>query len=173
MEINKNILLFILFVLVQNVMSQNYDSLEQSDKVNLKTLKKNEFNKMLFNSKKEYKIIYFFDTNCASSIKFENYLKNIYTEHKKNVDFFIVVKGNEKDKDRYYEYLFFYEYYFPVYLLSENQNQIVKGICDECNAKKMGYSDFIILDRNNMFLAQSNYNLKENDKVLMINKVIK
>lgn len=166
--------LYLLFIFISSVLfSQEYISVDKTDNnrehIKLVNMNINELKNSIFNSSKNIKVIYFFNNYCSQSLKFTPYLNEIYLKNKDKFDLFVISRKKPKKIEQLYNYLFYEGYYFPVFNVSkESFKSIANVLCSDCNQKIMGYSDFFILDNNNILLSQSNYDLSTTEKIKVL-----
>lgn len=166
--------LYILFIFISSALfSQEYISVDKTDNnrehIKLVNLNINALKDSIFNSLKNFKVIYFFNNYCSQSLQFTPSLNEIYLKNKDKFDLFVISRKKSKNIEQLYNYLFYEGYYFPVFNVSKKSfKSITNVLCSDCNQKIMGYSDFFILDNNNILLSQSNYDLSTTEKIKIL-----
>lgn len=156
----------------QEVDGKNY-TIAKSREASIAKLSLIEFRELVFSSGKTVKIIYFFNQSCSASIDFSPKVNDYYRNSKSEFDLYVVPREKQKNEADLRDYLFYYNYSFPVYMLDKrNLNQIIDELCPECNTKVMGYSSFFVLDSENKLLVQSDFNKTDEHNLNLLKKYI-
>lgn len=143
----------------EHIDKQKISELSLKKDVSITQISLDDIYKTVYTSRKKFRIIYFFKKDCPFSEAFDAELNKLYLEHTTHVDLFVINPGSKKNIDKLKNYLFYYGYYFPAYVITgSGYKNIVNTLCPKCNEKIMGYSDFFILDSDNNLLEQSTYN---------------
>jgi hypothetical protein len=157
--------------LAKTINKQNKGELSLKKDISIIQISLKEIQKVIYDSQKKFKIIYFFKKDCPFSEAFDPELNKLYLKDTTNVDLFIINPGSKKSIYKLKNYLFYYGYYFPTYVVTgSGYKNIVNTLCPKCNEKIMGYSDFFILDSNNILLEQSTYNDAMQHKIDVLKK---
>jgi hypothetical protein len=128
-----------------------------------------EISTLVKNSKKKYKVVYFFSPTCHSSKDaFPEFVK-YFMKNDTLFDFF-PVSGLRYDKiQSITNYLKSVKYYNPIFIIDTekhgNKSEPFKrldllsvAMCPDCIHKEMGFSSYFILDSNNKVILHTNWN---------------
>lgn len=136
----------------------------------------------IFESQKPYKIVFMFNQFCSVSRDIFPELDALYKNaNQKNFELFVVSNTKEKNKEELQNHLFYYGYAEPFYIIKNKPllgfyKKLIHTICESCDTRKMGYSDFIIFDKNNEVLTQTNHDivnqLTKDERIVILKKYI-
>ncbi|MDR6301514.1 hypothetical protein [Mesonia maritima] len=149
---------------------------ETKFKTNIQLIELEELKKEILESEKEYKIAFIFDQFCPASRDIFPDLDELYKNStQKNFKLFLVTKTKEKNKEELEDHLFYYGYEEPFYILKDKPlfgflKKTIQGICESCDYKEMGYSDFIVFNENNEVVAQTNYSQTKEEHISILKK---
>lgn len=145
-------------------------------KTNIQLIELEELKEEIFESEKEYKIAFIFNQFCPASRDIFPDLDKLYKNSiQKNFELFIISETKEKNKEDLKDHLFYYGYEEPFYILKDKPllgflKKTIQSICEGCDFKEMGYSSFIIFNKNNEVVVQTNYNHTEEELVSILEK---
>ena len=145
-------------------------------KTNIQLMELEELKEEIFESEKEYKIAFIFNQFCPASRDVFPDLDKLYKNStQKNFDLFVVTNNKEKKQQDLEDHLFYYGYEEPFYIIKDKPllgffKKTILNICDSCDYKEMGYSDFIVFNENNEVLVQTNYNQTKEEHISILKK---
>ncbi|WP_304138615.1 hypothetical protein [Mesonia mobilis] len=145
-------------------------------KTNIQLMELEELKEEIFESEKEYKIAFIFNQFCPDSRDIFPDLDKLYKNStQKNFDLFVVTNNKEKKQQDLEDHLFYYGYEEPFYIIKDKPllgffKKTILNICDSCDYKEMGYSDFIVFNENNEVLVQTNYNQTKEEHISILKK---
>ena len=192
---NKISLAFILFLVLNSkiIAQDNYvvkDAVDFYDEIlnynkNDSTIKLyaaclDDFDYLLKKSEKKYKIIYI-ASHWYKLIVFPKIVK-FANKNEANVDLYVVFGNQYKTIPGILWYMDFHEYYKPFFILDVNKmgnkggifheysriNKLISFLCPECNYKKIDYSDYIVLDKDNKVVFYTTVKDGRKDKINLL-----
>ena len=145
-------------------------------KTNIQLMELKEVKEEIFKSEKEYKIAFIFNQFCPASRDIFPDLDKLYKNSTlKNFELFVVTNNKESNKQDLEDHLFYYGYEEPFYILKDKPllgffKKTIQNICESCDYKEMGYSDFIVFNENNEVLVQTNNNQTKEEHISILKK---
>lgn len=163
---------------VVSKLPQNINTLEELTKNDSLTkvyiVDVNQIGELIQKSKKKFKIVFFFSPTCHSSI--EMFPKFIEFINKNSTEFELFpVSGLRYNKvNSVHDYLKLINYYNPILILDTEKHgnkaepftrldQLSSAFCPSCTVKKMGFSNFFVIDSNNVEVFNTNYEINLSD----------
>lgn len=130
-------------------------------------------------SKKDFKIVYLFKQYCSATQQGFPAVDSLYkqaTQH--NFELFVVTTTPKKKQEELLDHLFFNNYSKPFYIIDDSfflnfHSKLIKAICETCNHKDMGYTDFIIFGKDNQLILHTTYQQSVEEHIAILKTYIK
>lgn len=152
---------------------------EKPFQTHITTVDLSELKGRIFEAKKTYKIVYFFDQYCSATADIFPRLDALYKKSsEQNFSLFVLSLKTEKRREELRDHLFYHGYEEPFYIFKKKSflnfyNKVVRNICETCEPKMMGYSDFMVYDKNNELIEYTNNNQSKEERIAILKKYMK
>jgi len=144
----------------------------------------NDLDTLIKRSKKKYKIVYYFSGTCPSSTEtFPSFIEFL-NENDTLFELFTMVGHRYSEIPHYIEYSSRIKYFNPIYILdmekygkrknpSNRIRKLNKTLCKECDYKRMGASNFFVVDENNNIIVVNDYYFSWDQQLNQLKQLIK
>lgn len=186
--------IFLLFVLLSANwgLSQQHVSNTKTYKNNRENLKEDstcfvvadieKIDSLIQISQKKYKIVYLFSDKCHSSLESFPVLIEYIDKHSEKFELFPIIGYRYSEIPRIKKYFDHMHYSNPVYIMDivkygnkknpfKRLDKMIKGLCKECDFKKMGFSSFFVFDESNKIVLHNTWEVVGLEKLDQLKKL--